>query len=45
VQGLAAAFVTRVEGDFANVVGLPVALLVRVLGERYPGSYGYLPVE
>jgi septum formation protein len=45
VQGLAAAFVTRVEGDFANVVGLPVALLVRVLGERYPGTYGYLPVE
>jgi septum formation protein len=34
IQGRAALFVERIEGDFTNVVGLPLALTSRVL-ERY----------
>lgn len=33
IQGLAAQFVTGIEGDYANVVGLPLARLRRVLRE------------
>ncbi len=40
IQGRGAALVERVEGDYLNVVGLPAALLVRVLAERFPGAYG-----
>ncbi len=40
VQGRGAALVERVEGDYLNVVGLPAALLVRLLAERFPGVYG-----
>ena len=40
IQGLGAALVSRVEGDYLNVVGLPAALLVRLLAERFPGVYG-----
>lgn len=40
VQGRGAALVARIEGDYLNVVGLPAALLVRVLAERLPGVYG-----
>jgi septum formation protein len=40
IQGLGAALVERVEGDYLNVVGLPAALLARLLGERFPGTYG-----
>jgi septum formation protein len=40
IQGRGAALVERVEGDYLNVVGLPAALLVRLLGERFPGVYG-----
>ncbi len=29
------------EGDYLNVVGLPAALLVRLLAERFPGTYGF----
>ncbi len=39
IQGRGAAFVRRIEGDYLNVVGLPAALLVRLLGERFPGTY------
>jgi septum formation protein len=40
IQGRGAALVERVEGDYLNVVGLPVALLVRLLAARFPGDYG-----
>jgi septum formation protein len=40
IQGRGAALVARVEGDYLNVVGLPAALLVRLLAERFPGAYG-----
>ena len=41
IQGLGASLVERVDGDYLNVVGLPAALLVRLLAERFPGSYGF----
>jgi nucleoside triphosphate pyrophosphatase len=41
IQGLGAALVERVEGDYLNVVGLPGALLVRLLAEHFPGVYGF----
>jgi septum formation protein len=41
IQGLGAALVERIEGDYLNVVGLPAALLVRLLSERFAGVYGF----
>jgi septum formation protein len=40
IQGRGAALVRRIEGDYLNVVGLPAALLVRLLADRFPGTYG-----
>ncbi len=40
IQGRGGALVERIDGDYLNVVGLPAALLVRLLAERFPGVYG-----
>lgn len=34
IQGLAARWIPRIEGDYSNVVGLPVALVYAMLRER-----------
>jgi septum formation protein len=41
IQGRGAALVEGIEGDYLNVVGLPAALLVRLLAERFAGLYGF----
>jgi septum formation protein len=41
IQGRGAALVRAIEGDYLNVVGLPAALLVRLLAERFSGVYGF----
>ncbi len=40
IQGRGAGLVRRVDGDYLNVVGLPSALLVRLLADRFAGTYG-----
>jgi septum formation protein len=41
IQGKGASLVRFIEGDYLNVVGLPAALLVRLLAERFSGVYGF----
>jgi septum formation protein len=41
IQGLGASLVQRIDGDYLNVVGLPGALLVRLLATRFAGTYGF----
>lgn len=41
IQRRGAALVRSVEGDYLNVVGLPAACLVRLLAERFAGTYGF----
>jgi septum formation protein len=41
IQGRGASLVRSIEGDYLNVVGLPAALLVRLLVERFSGVYGF----
>ena len=40
IQSRGGALVERIEGEYLNVVGLPAALLVRLLADRFPGAYG-----
>jgi septum formation protein len=41
IQGFGANLVERIDGDYLNVVGLPASLLVRLLAERFAGTYGF----
>jgi len=41
IQGRGAALVHTIEGDYLNVVGLPAALLIRLLADRFAGAYGF----
>jgi septum formation protein len=41
IQGRGGGLVESIEGDYLNVVGLPAALLVRLLSERFAGVYGF----
>jgi septum formation protein len=41
IQGRGAALVRSIEGDYLNVVGLPAALLIGLLAERFSGVYGF----
>ena len=41
IQGRGAALVDGVDGDYLNVVGLPASLLVRLLAQHFPGTYGF----
>jgi septum formation protein len=43
IQGRGAALVESVSGDYANVVGLPVALLVGLLRQIFPADTIFLP--
>jgi septum formation protein len=38
IQGRASRWIPRIEGDYSNVVGLPVALVYRMLRERGVGG-------
>jgi septum formation protein len=41
IQGRGASLVRCIDGDYLNVVGLPAALLVRLLAKRFSGVYGF----
>jgi len=36
IQGTASRWIPRIEGDYSNVVGLPIALVCRMLGRQDP---------
>lgn len=39
IQGVASRWVTRIEGSYGTVVGLPVEAVDRLLRARAPGAY------
>jgi septum formation protein len=39
IQSRGAALIERIDGDYLNVVGLPAAVLVSHLADRFPGAY------
>jgi septum formation protein len=41
IQGRGGALVRSIDGDYLNVVGLPASCLVRLLAERFAGTYGF----
>jgi septum formation protein len=41
IQGRGGGLVERIEGDYLNVVGLPASLLVRLLADKFAGTYGF----
>jgi len=41
IQGRGAALVRAIDGDYLNVVGLPASCLIRLLAERFAGTYGF----
>jgi septum formation protein len=43
IQGRGAGLVESITGDYANVVGLPVALLVRLLRDNFPADTIFSP--
>jgi septum formation protein len=42
IQGLGSILVERVEGDFSNVVGLPVRLLIELAPELFDAAGGFV---
>ena len=41
IQGMASRWIPRIEGDYSNVVGLPVALVWRMLGSFQPSALSF----
>jgi septum formation protein len=45
IQGMASRWIPRIEGDYSNVVGLPVGLVCRMLSERPDAACGERETE